>query len=157
MGTLYIQSVYITEQKEFDPNNPSNKPVSGIHRNPIMLCPRFPKFFQEAFIKSFVDGIKNPNSRMPDNEWQKISIRLRDNYITCPSCGSMLPINEFTQNNQIICKCGLKYSYPLLLTVNNYTIHLFHGQKLYACHTNESDDYNTITGEVIVNKNNPSL
>jgi len=168
MGTLYVQSVCITEQREmelygtkpvfiFDPNDASNRPVSGIHRNPIMLWPRFPDFFREAFIKSFVEGMKNPNSRMTDNEWQKILINLRDVYLSCPFCNNTLPINEFTQNDQIVCKCGHTYSYPLFLAVNNYSIPLFPGKKLFECHTNEIDDYNTITGEVIINKNNPSL
>jgi hypothetical protein len=40
----------------------------------------------------------------------------------------------------------------------NYNVPLFPGVKLYACHTiGRNDDYSTVTGEVIVNKNNPSL
>jgi len=168
MGALYVQTPCITEAREielygtrpvfiFDPADNSNRPVSGIHRNPIMLWPKFPDFFKQAFIKSFCEGMKNPNSRMPDNEWQKVLIRLRDTYITCPSCTTMLPISEFTQDNQIMCKCGHNYSYPLSLIIENFTIPLFPGQKLYACHTNSSDDYNSITGEIIINKNNPGL
>jgi hypothetical protein len=42
--------------------------------------------------------------------------------------------------------------------VGKYAVPLFPGKKLYACHTvNDSDDYNTVTGEIIMNKNNPSI
>jgi hypothetical protein len=94
---------------------------------------------------------------MTDNEWQKILVGLRDIYLSCPSCYNTLPINEFIQNSQIVCNCGHSYSYPLELIIDSYNIPLFPGHKLYACHTNEIDDYNTITGEVIINKNNTGL
>jgi hypothetical protein len=35
---------------------------------------------------------------------------------------------------------------------------LFPGTKLYACHTRGgNDDYSAVTGEVVMNKNNPAL
>ena len=168
MGALYVQSICITEEREvelygtkpvfiFDPNDESNRPVNGIHKNPITLWPMFPDFFRGAFVKSFVEGMKNPNSRMPDNEWQKVLVRLRDNYLTCPQCGTMRPIEKITQNDQIVCKCGCAYSYPLELSIDKYAVPLFPGKKLYECHTSESDDYNSVTGEVIVKKDNPGL
>jgi hypothetical protein len=42
--------------------------------------------------------------------------------------------------------------------LGKYHVPLFPGVKLYACHTRGgSDDYTTVTGEVIMNKNNPAL
>lgn len=159
----------ITEEREmelygthpvfiFDPNDPSNRPVNGVHPNPIKLWPRYPQFFQAAFIQSFVKGMQDPNARLHDNEWQKILVRLRDEAISCPLCKRDWPINKLGQNGPINCQCGRAYSTPLRLQVGKYSVPLFPGKKLYACHTiDDSDDYNTVTGEVIMNKNNPGL
>jgi hypothetical protein len=169
MGEQYVKSVCITEQREtelygkspifiFDPNNNTNRPVKGIHPNPIKLWPMYPDFMQEAFIKSFVEGMKNPNSRLPENEWQKVLVRFRSELLSCPSCNDDILLNLFAKGKTIKCACGHSYSYPLRLVLGNYKVPLFPGVKLYACHTRgNSDDYSTITGEVIMNKNNPSL
>jgi len=168
-GAAHEKEPCITEEREkelygtnpvfiFDPDNNANRPVNGIHQNPIKLWPRYPDFFQDAFIQSFVKGMKNPNSRLPDNEWQKILVKLRDEASTCPFCKQDWALNKFSQNTTINCVCGRAYSTPLRLQVGKYSIPLFPGKKLYACHTiKDSDDYNTITGEIIMNKNNPAL
>jgi DNA-binding helix-hairpin-helix protein with protein kinase domain len=169
MGEQYVKSVCITEQREFelygknpvfifDPNDSSNRPVNGAHPNPIKLWPIYPPFLQEAFIKSFAEGMKNPNARLPENEWQKILVRLRDELLKCPACKDDLFLNQFPKGGPIKCDCGHSYSYPLHLDLGKYAVPLFPGVKLYACHTIDgNDDYNTITGEVIMNKNNPAL
>jgi len=168
MGEQYVKSVCITEQREaelygtkpvfvFDPKDKSNRPVAGVHPNPIKLWPRYPAFLQEAFITSFVEGMKDPNKRLPENEWQKILIRLHDEVLICLTCKNELLLNQYGIGG-IKCACGSTYSYPLRLKTDKYAVPLFPGNKLYACHTTGgSDDYDTLTGEVIVNKNNPTL
>ncbi|MCL2187067.1 MAG: hypothetical protein FWB86_14645, partial [Treponema sp.] len=169
MGEQYVKSVCITEQREyelygklpvfiFDPNNDSNRPVKGIHPNPIKLWPLYPDFLHDAFIQSFAEGMKNPNSRLPENEWQKILVRLRDEFLICPSCEEDIFLNQFAKGTAVKCKCGKLYSYPLRLLLGKYNVPLFPGEKLYACHTIDgNDDYSTITGEVTVNKKDASL
>jgi serine/threonine protein kinase len=169
MGEQYVKSVCITEKREselygtnpvfiFDPNDPTNRPVPGIHPNPIKLWDIYPDFLKKAFIESFANGMKNPNARLPENEWQKLLVRLRDELLECPSCGEDLFLNRLPVGKPIKCACGHSYSYPLRLETGKYRVPLFPGVKLYACHTVDgNDDYNTVTGEVILNKNNPSL
>jgi serine/threonine protein kinase len=169
MGEQYAKSVCITEQREyelygknpvfiFDPNDTTNRPVKGVHPNPIRLWPLYPDFLQNAFIKSFEMGMKNPNTRLPENEWQKILVRLRDELLECPACNDDLFLNHFQVGGTIKCICGHSYSYPLRLDFGKYSVPLFPGVKFYTCHTVDgNDDYNTTTGEVIMNKNNPSL
>ncbi|MDR2485465.1 MAG: hypothetical protein LBD55_08725 [Treponema sp.] len=168
-GADHERAPCITEEREmelygthpvfiFDPNDLSNRPVNGVHPNPIKLWPRYPQFFQDAFIQSFVKGMQDPNARLHDNEWQKILVRLRDEAISCPLCKRDWPINKLGQKGPINCVCGRAYSAPLRLQVGKYSVPLFPGKKLYGCHTIDgSDDYNTVTGEVIMNKNNPGL
>ncbi len=168
VGEQFVKSVAITEKREyelyglspvfiFDPNDIINRPVKGIHPNPIKLWPIYPDFFQKAFIKSLADGMKNPNSRLPENEWQKTLVRLRDELLQCPECGNDIFLNRFS-NGEIKCSCGHSYSHPLRLKLEKYNVPLFPGVKLYACHTRgNNDDYSTVTGEVKVNKKNPAI
>jgi hypothetical protein len=102
--------------------------------------------------------MKNPNARLPENEWQKVLIRLRDELLQCPNCQDDIFLNKFTKDETIKCNCGHSYSYPLRLELGKYHVPLFPDVKLYACHTRGgNDDYTAVTGEVIMNKNNPAL
>ncbi|MCL2134510.1 MAG: serine/threonine-protein kinase [Candidatus Bathyarchaeota archaeon] len=174
MGTNYVNSVCITEKKElelygtnpifiFDPQDFSNRPYAGVHNNPIKLWPKYPKYLQDAFIQSFSEGMKNPDKRLPENEWQKLLIQLRDDLIVC-SCGAPIFIGNanFDSNNIAVCvSCGRKFSKPMKLKIKTFEVNMFPKNKLYKCHTVDnmegSDDYMTETGEVIQNKNNPSI
>jgi serine/threonine protein kinase len=144
----------------FDPDDTSNRPVAGVHNNAIKLWPLFPEFFHEAFIHSFAKGMKEPQIRLPDNEWQKNLVRLRDELLViCPSCGRAIMLINTNKSADLKCGgCGSSYSYPKTLNIKKYAVPLFPGKKIYACHTVDSnDDYIAITGEVVMNKNNPSL
>lgn len=169
MGKAYVESVCITEKREFelygkspvfifDPSDKSNRPVAGVHPNPIKLWPRYPKFLQDAFIKSFCEGMKNPNMRLPENEWQKILVHLRDSLLKCPSCAEEIFISQVPKGQSVKFACGSSCSYPFALEIGKRKFPLFPGKILYACHTSKNcDDYKTKTGEVIMNKNNPAL
>ena len=169
MGKAYVDSICITEKREwelygakpvfiFNPHDSSNRPVAGIHPNPIKLWPRYPKFIQDAFIKSFCEGLKDPNQRLPENEWQKLLIRFRGTLLKCPHCSAELCIALVPSGDTLRFDCGSSYSYPFALEDGKHKTPLFPGAKLYSCLTSKNiDDYLTVTGEVIMNKNNSSL
>jgi serine/threonine protein kinase len=144
----------------YDPDNASNRPVQGVHHNVITLWPRFPQFFRDAFIESFARGMKDPQVRIVENEWQKILVRLRDEWMLgCPVCGRALILTEQISGKPLDCAgCSSSFSYPKALNIKSYSVPLFPGKKLYACHTSKtSDDYGQVTAEVVMNKNNPAL
>lgn len=169
MGKAYVDSICITEKREwelygakpvfiFDPSDSSNRPVLGIHPNPIKLWPRYPKFLHDAFIKSFCQGMKDPNTRLPDNEWQKLLIRFRGTLLKCPHCSSEICLALVPNGDTVKFECGSAYSYPFALEDGTHKTPLFPGSKLYACLTSKDiNDYATVTGEVIMNKKNPAL
>lgn len=169
MGDAFVKSVCITERREmelygtnpvfiFNPNDTSNRPVPGVHPNPLKLWPRLPNYIRDAFETSFVDGIKNPNARLPDNEWQKKLVRFLDELMLCPICGSEHMIYKFEKGKEMKFGCGHSFSYPRILKSKGFEIALFPGQKIRACHISmKSDDFKKIEGEVIMNKNNPAL
>jgi hypothetical protein len=148
----------------YDPDDESNRPVNGVHNNVIKLWPLFPQFFRDAFIHSFADGMKEPQVRIIENEWQKLLVRLRDEwYVSCPSCGRAIFLQDCNPAAGLKCSgCGSFFSFPRRLTIKKgavqYNVPLFPGKKIYSCHiAKDSDDYRTVLGEVVMNKNNPSL
>lgn len=172
MGKTYVSNICITEEAEkrlygdspvfiFDPDDPSNRPVSGVHPNPIKLWPHYPLYIQDAFVTSFCKGMKTPASRLTDNEWQTLLIRLRGEILTC-ECGHetfAFLIKKQLHNNIFQCPCcKIQCSYPMVLNVKNVPVFLFPGNKVYKCHTEKySDDYATEQGRVVQNKNNRSM
>ena len=140
----------------FDPSNDSNRPVMGIHSNAIRRWPLFPKFIQEAFVQAFSsDFINYPNKRNPENEWQKLFLRLRDQTVLC-TCGGETFIDPDEMDSKCI-SCGKKIEKPLTLKISRNQVVMFPGKNIYNLHTKLSDDFTTITGEVIRNKKNPNL
>lgn len=169
MGRAYVESVCITEERElelygtrpvfiFDKCDTSNRPVKGIHENPIKIWPLLPDYIQEAFVTTFCDGLKNPNARLPDNEWHKKLLRYLDELLVCPICGDEYWLGKFEPGKQMKFACKHTFSYPHILQVQNYLFPLFPGTKLLAHHINHNVyDYLKVEGTVIMNKNNPNL
>ena len=169
-GVKAIAHVCLTESAEkklygsepvfiFDPADVSNRPVRGVHNNPIKLWPMYPNFVQESFIKAFTKGIKEPHTRITEKEWQKIFIKLREELFTC-FCGHDDLITNFDAlpDSKIKCRsCKAEFLMPLKLQCKKEEVLLYPGNKLYAYHTGGGDSYDMETGEVIQNKSNPAL
>lgn len=135
----------------YDPDDKSNRPVKGVHDNVINLWKVYPNYIREAFIKSFTVGIKNPNNRIIENQWQKLFVRLRSDIIHC-ECGRVRFSNSYIhQNDVIICPaCSNKF---LSIKFDDIVIPVFAGQKLYKCFTTKgSEEFNTVTATIIENK-----
>ena len=148
----------------YDPQDESNRPLNGVHNNVIKLWPLFPIFLKDAFTLFFAKGMREPQVRMTDNEWQKLLVRLRDEwYVICPSCGRAIFLQGCDDASGLKCSgCAAFFSFPRRLSIKQgstrYDIPLFPGKKIYACHIiKDSDDYRSALGEVVMNKNNPSL
>jgi DNA-binding helix-hairpin-helix protein with protein kinase domain len=145
----------------FDPVKTTNRPVRGVHDNAIKLWPKFPKFVQEAFVKSF-DMATVPAQRLRETEWLKIFLRLRDSTIKCAKCGKETFVNP-DQPSYTCVQCGQTSPRPIVLkAAGRYSLVLGADTKLWENHlrVSTSDDdslYRNEVGEVIQNKLNPSL
>ncbi len=170
-GEKVVKDICLTESSElrhygkeavfvYDPENTTNRPVRGIHDNVIKFWKIYPEYIREAFIKSFTTGIAEPNKRIIENEWQKLFIRLRSEIITC-KCGRSNFSSTFKEDPSthfFICpKCGSEFA-SLAFTHLDYRLPLYIGCKLYACQTTiGSDDYTTVTTELVENKLKPGM
>ncbi|GHU52456.1 hypothetical protein AGMMS49975_08260 [Clostridia bacterium] len=147
----------------FNPTDDRNRPDRGIHANAINFWPTLPPYIQNAFIKTFVDCVKNrggdeDQQRTSDTEWEKLLLRLRDETLTCPKCGweTVYPTDGTPAN---CLKPGCSYIFPkmLLLEVGNSKVVLYPEMKIYGNHLGKRDDFDKVIGEVVVNKKNPNL
>lgn len=166
-GKKVIQSVVLTEAQElkhygkdpvfiFDPKNDSNRPVKGVHDNAIKLWNLYPKFIRDTFIKAFTDGIHEPNKRIIEKRWQEILIRLRSNIIHC-MCGKVTYSTCFDHEAHYVCRCRSCESKIYNMKIKDMVAPIYPGLKLYRCYTENEDDFETVTGEVIENKNKKGL
>ena len=140
----------------FDPNDSSNRPVSGVHTNAIRRWPLFPQILRNAFIKTFSkQAIMEPTKRLMDRDWQKVFIQVRSLFIKCPVCGKHTFIEIDNSENKCI-ECRKIFSKPLVLKLQNYLVPLVPGQKIYQCQVSSSEkDYEKLAGEVIRNTIDP--
>lgn len=86
----------------YDPNDTSNLPVRGIHQNVIRRWPVMPKLLRDTFIQEFnQEKLKNPNTRMIEQNWEKIISQVRDSLIVCQHCGE----ETFVDTSLLFSKC----------------------------------------------------
>ncbi len=171
-GEKVVKDICLTETSElkhygsnavfvYDPNDTSNRPVRGIHDNVIKFWKIYPPYVREAFIHSFTVGITDPNKRIIENEWQKLFIRLRSEIVSC-TCGRTNFTTMFRKSDEnpnfFMCpRCG-NYIASLKFSNRDYRVPLYLGYKFYACETvKNSDDFETVTGEVVENKLRPGM
>ena len=140
----------------FDPQCADNRPVRGIHNNAIVLWPLFPEYLQEAFIRAFTKGAKDPSERLTEQEWKKLFYRLQDDMIICPKCGEQL-FASMAQKGIITCSdCRHSMQAPLLLCGKNTSVALSLGKKISGRSFSGMEE-RKIIAEVIANKKNPAL
>lgn len=161
-GKKVIQSVVLTEEKElmhygkqpvfiYDLKNDSNRPVKGVHDNAIKMWHLYPAFLRDAFMQSFTEGMLNPGKRIIEKKWQELLIRLRSDIIHC-TCGKVAYSVVFQHEEHFICRCRNCGNKIYTMQIKDMMTPLYPGLKLYRCYTENEDDYETITGEVIENK-----
>lgn len=119
----------------WSPLDESNRPDEYSQQGSTYLYPELPVYIQEAFTKTFTDGIKDrQNGRMGLNEWYKRFLQFRCSVIKCEVCGEE---NIFDNNNTFICdKCRSDIKPQISLNVNTYKIPLYNGAKLKYYHIN---------------------
>ena len=140
----------------FDPSDKSNSPVRGIHSNAINRWRLFPKYVRDMFVRAFSKEVMGGTKpRIIEKEWQEMLVRLRGEIIIC-SCGKETFVE--VKNTSECMNCRRKIAFPVYLKTQKYNLAVYPSVKLYKCHT-ESDnyDFDTVSGEIIRSKNNPSV
>jgi serine/threonine protein kinase len=168
-GKTYSSQPCLTEKVEkkvfgenpvfiWDPKNESNRPVHGIHNNVIKRWVMYPEIVRTAFIRAFSEeAMKNKRqSRTLEVDWIKIFIQVRNQLVVCTNCHKETFL-ELSQDSTQCIECGKNIAKPPVLKLAREEIALYPGAKLYACHTQDNNDYTIVTGEIIPNTGKPEL
>lgn len=88
----------------FNPDDDSNRPVEGLHRNAIAKWPYFPSYIQDAFIRSFSwESLLKGNDRLLETMWRHVLMRLKSSLVRCPHCHESV----FAESEEFACPaCG---------------------------------------------------
>ena len=137
----------------------SNRPIRGYHTAVIKRWPYLPIYIKEAFHRTFVDGlIDRENERTTEIEWVRLLNKYRDELLTCV-CGNQFIYGFEEAKLNLNCPyCNKNTKTFCYIQIGKRRVALEPGKELYKSHLDKySSEYNTRVGEVIANKNNPSL
>lgn len=135
----------------YDPTDKTNLPVRGIHQNVIRRWPVLPQLLRDTFIQEFSqDKLKNPNTRILEQQWQKIISQLRDELIVCPNCGEETFV-EVGGCSAKCMNCGNFVDVSNRMLIANRSLVLTPKTELYI------DNSNDIDGVVVVDSNGIGL
>lgn len=144
----------------FDPNNKTNRPVPGYQDNANIYWDIFPQNVKDLFIESFTTGLKDPRQRVTENTWLDVFANLITGIIRCPSCKYEIFYDESKEKLGVAhtCwHCSSVAKVPTKMIIGKNKILLNTNSKIYAKHTEGNTDMTTITGEVSINPNDPTM
>jgi serine/threonine protein kinase len=141
----------------FDPKDASNRPVRGVHDNPIIFSQIYPEMLMKCFTRAFTDGLHNPGNRIREPEWRKVFSQLYDLLVRCPSCHKT---NFFEPGSARRSCWGCRAVLPVsaLLRLPESSVALQPGTKLYAHHVRrDAFNFKEVLAEVSAHPQNPGL
>lgn len=123
----------------YSPSDKSNLPVRGVHQNVIKRWPLFPSLLRKTFIEQFnEEKLRNPNTRMIEQEWERIISKVRDELVVCPHCHEETFV-DMDDNNHKCINCCKDIDTSKQLKLNNRNLILTAGTKLYIDNDNIPD------------------
>jgi len=146
----------------FDPDNDTNRPVPGLHDNPIAFWPLYPDFLKAMFVQSFTKGVRDPQGgRVRESEWRLAMVKLRDSIIPCQSCGAenFYDVEMVKKTGAIspCWSCQNAVQIPPRIRIEKQLIMLNADTKLYPHHVDDSRPYDFAKpiAAVVQNPKNP--
>ncbi|MBS5527911.1 MAG: serine/threonine protein kinase [Prevotella sp.] len=128
----------------YDPNDKSNLPVRGIHQNVIKRWPALPKLLRKTFLEEFSqEKLKNPTSRMIEQNWEKIISQVRDCLVVCPHCGEETFVDTEKQQDKCM-DCGKDIDLSKRLVFANRSLPLTNRTSIYIDNDNIPDGLVTV-------------
>ena len=146
----------------FDPGDVSNRPVPGFHDCVVRFWNIYPQSLRELFTRAFTKGLRDPESRVMENEWRRELRILQDSIFICPTPGcetqNFFDVDR-ARNKQALNSCwacNRPVPYPPRMRIGTHNdsklVVLSPGTQLFPHHL-ENDTYNfkAPLAEVITN------
>lgn len=144
----------------FDPSDPSNAPVGGIHDNPIAFRDLYPAAIRDYFERSFTEGLLYPTKRVRESEWRKVFSRARDSILYCSGCQAENFYDAELLRSVGVQKCWACRSVltlPPRIRIGDDVVLLNRDTRLYNYHVGQSGADEEAIAEVIQNPHHAGL
>ncbi len=141
----------------WDPSDPSNRPVPGVHDNPIAFQALYPAALMALFHRSFTDGLHYPTKRVRESEWRKAFAAGIDSIWLC-GCGAENFYEAGTAATQKRCwACQKSLVLPPRIRLGANVVLLNRSTVLRSPHVGKSEQDDPAVGEVLENPRSPGV
>ena len=143
----------------WDPSDASNRPVSGIHDNPIAFRDMYPASVADLFLRSFTEGLHYPTKRVRESEWRKAFSAAIDSIWLC-NCGAESfyePAVAAPSGGKRCWACGKPLVLPPRIRIGSDVVLLNRSTQLFGHHVGQTRDDDTAIAEVVQNPQVPNL
>ena len=137
----------------WDPSDSSNRPVPGIHDNPMAFSEMYPSAIKALFERSFTDGLHYPTRRVRESEWRKAIAIAIDSIWLC-ACGSESfyePSAAALTGGKRCWACGHALVLPPRIRLGDNIVLLNRATRLFGHHLGQTRDDDTPMAEVVQN------
>ena len=144
----------------YDPKDRSNRPVKGEQDNAIVFWGLYPDYFKDLFVRTFTDGMKNPNKRVPELEWQQAFIKMLDGIMICPNCEAenfFIQSKETSQVAHTCWCCNKTLKIPVGIRIGKDKVLLNSDTQLYEHHVKGNFNLKQVVATVNQNPKNPAI
>jgi DNA-binding helix-hairpin-helix protein with protein kinase domain len=144
----------------FDPADLSNRPVPGVHPNPLAFEHLYPTSIRAHFERSFTEGLHYPNKRVRESEWRKVFSRARDSILYCGACGAenFYDAERLRSTGAQGCwSCAATLVIPPRIRIGADVVLLNRDTRLYNHHLGSPSGTEVVVAEVVPNPRDPSL
>jgi serine/threonine protein kinase len=133
---LYSHPLFI-----FDPDDTSNAPDPVAHANALASWDVYPTGLQRLFRRAFGPGLHHPGQRVPDSEWRRAMLALRDAIFCCPDCGVENFFDADRPGARRCWACGAALRTPPRLRIAGQSVVLSPGRRLFPYHLNPRGEF----------------
>ena len=118
----------------FDPADPSNGPVPGLHDWVAWRWRAMPRDLRKLFVRAFTAGL-GADLRVVETEWLRAFARLRDVVLRCRGCGFEAALDvDAEAAGQPCAACGVPVARPTRMRLPDQFVALLPGCELYRHH-----------------------
>ncbi len=154
MDRLYgLDPLYV-----FDPADGSNRPVPGLHDNPLVFRNIYPRILLDTFERAFTEGLGDPHGRIRESVWRNVFGRVRDLLMNCPGCGAQGFFDPEAAAPTPCWRCRRPRPVPTRIVLDGAPVVLQAGTRLGGHHVRRDPfNYQPALAEVAAHPTQPGL
>ena len=141
------------------PDDASNRPIPGIHDNPIAFRDMYPGTLADLFRRSFTDGLHYPSKRVRESEWRKAFATAINSIWLCGCSAENFyePMVAAPSGGKLCWSCKKPLVLPPRIKIDDDIVLLNRTTQLFGYHVGQTRDDDTLIAEVVQNPQVPNL